>query len=313
MSAQVNFEKLRRRVGTAHLRRRLNLQATYMARIYGGGLVHFHIENLRWSFYLLKWLLRLMGLYARARRNALAPVIRHNTVTLASLPKAFEGFRLLHLTDLHADLDPEFIPAVVERLKTLEYDACVLTGDYRMLTFGPYDPAMDGMRRLMAAIRAPVYAVLGNHDFIEMAADLEAMGVQLLLNESVPLTRDGDRIWLAGVDDPHYYEVANVKKAARRIPPRGISILLSHSPETYKHAADHGFDVMLCGHTHGGQICLPGGVMILRHSRCPRRLCGGAWQYGRLQGYTSRGTGSSGLAARFNCPPEIVVHRLMRA
>ena len=189
----------------------------------------------------------------------------------------------------------------------------MLTGDYRMLTFGPYDAAMDGMRRLLAAIKTPVYAVLGNHDFIEMAADLEAMGVRMLFNESVPITREGETIWLAGVDDPHSYEVANLKKAARKIPRQAVSILLSHSPEIYKDAASHGFAFMLSGHTHGGQICLPGGVMVLKNSRCARRVCSGAWQQGAMIGYTSRGTGSSGLAARFNCPAEIVVHHLAGA
>ena len=123
MPPEVDFERLRKRIGTAHLRRRLIRQTTHVARVFGGGLVHFHVENLQWSYYVLKWLLRLVGMYARGHRNALTPVIRHNPVGLTGLPKAFAGFRLLHLSDLHADLDAEFIPALVQQLSTLEYDA----------------------------------------------------------------------------------------------------------------------------------------------------------------------------------------------
>jgi predicted MPP superfamily phosphohydrolase len=189
---------------------------------------------------------------------------------------------------------------------------CVMTGDYRMLTSGPYDTAMDGMRLLRAAIAAPVNAVLGNHDFIEMSADLEEMGVRMLINESVAIERAGERIWIAGVDDAHFYEADDIDRAAQGVPKGACSILLSHSPEVYKHAAACGFALMLCGHTHGGQICLPGGAMILKNSRCPRRFCRGAWQHESMAGYTSRGTGTSGIPVRFNSPAEIVVHHLTR-
>jgi len=136
------------------------------------------------------------------------------------------------------------------------------------------------------------------------------MGIHVLLNESVALERDGAAIHLAGIDDAHYYQVDNIEKAAHDIPSEAISILLSHTPEAYRHAAHAGFRLMLCGHTHGGQICLPGGIPVITDADCPRALAAGPWKYHDLVGYTSVGAGASIVDVRLNCPPEITLHRL---
>jgi hypothetical protein len=81
----------------------------------------------------------------------------------------------------------------------------------------------------------------------------------------------------------------------------------------YRHAAYARFDAMLCGHTHGGQICLPGGIPLILNANAPRALCNGPWRYGRLQGYTSVGAGACIVDVRLNCPPEITLHTLRRA
>lgn len=90
------------------------------------------------------------------------------------------------------------------------------------------------------------------------------------------------------------------------------AILLSHSPETWREAAALKFDLLLAGHTHGGQLCLPGGMPLVRNAPVPRRLLAGPWTEGTLTGYTSRGTGACGVAARLFCPPEITLHTLRR-
>jgi predicted MPP superfamily phosphohydrolase len=155
--------------------------------------------------------------------------------------------------------------------------------------------------------------VLGNHDTIRMVPELESMGVEVLLNESVILARGGDVIHLAGVDDAHYYRVDNIEKAAEGIPLEAVSILLSHTPEIYRQAAHSGFDLFFCGHTHGGQICLPGGYPVTLDARCPRRLGYGNWQHGKMLGYTTAGAGTSIVEVRINCLPEIVLHTLVRS
>ncbi len=145
------------------------------------------------------------------------------------------------------------------------------------------------------------------------AEDLKVAGAMtVLLNEALALRRGDQALWLAGIDDPHYYRADNLEKTCERIPEDAVSVLLAHSPEIFRNAAHAGFDVMLCGHTHGGQVCLPGGVPLYTNARCPRALCAGAWRFGDLIGYTSAGSGVSVSDVRFNCPPEITVHRLTR-
>jgi len=177
-------------------------------------------------------------------------------------------------------------------------------------TYGDFDAAIAALATVRPHLRGPVYAILGNHDSIRMVPGIEALEITLLLNEAVILERDGARIHLAGIDDPHYYQVDNFDKAADHVPPEEVSILLSHSPETYRHAAHANFDLMLSGHTHGGQICLPGGIALMTNADCPRRFCRGAWRYHTMQGYTSTGSGASVVGVRYNCPPEITLHHL---
>ena len=159
-------------------------------------------------------------------------------------------------------------------------------------------------------LSGPVYGILGNHDTIRMVPGLEALDIRLLLNESVTLDRDGAGFHLAGIDDPHYYRADNLEKATDGLPLDDVRILLAHSPEIYRNAAYSGFDLMLSGHTHGGQICLPGGIPMMCNARCPRAFCAGPWRYRGMQGYTSRGSGVSVVDVRLNCPPEVTLHRL---
>jgi len=126
----------------------------------------------------------------------------------------------------------------------------------------------------------------------------------------VALERGGDTIYLAGIDDPHYYRADNLEKAADGVPGDAVSILLAHSPEIYQHAAHADFDVMLCGHTHAGQICLPGGIPLMCNASCPRAFCAGAWSHHGLAGYTAAGSGACVVDVRINCPPEITLHHL---
>jgi predicted MPP superfamily phosphohydrolase len=304
-------ERLSRRVGRLHLRQRRGIQREHVAQIFGRGRNFFHIENWYSIHALMRAALKTTGLYGRGRRNAAAMRIRANDVIIPGLPEAFDGFRLLHLSDIHLDMEQEISHAMAEKVRDAEYDLCVITGDFRARTHGEYKSVVDAMAGLRVHIDRPVYGVLGNHDFIEMVPDLEALDMRILLNEAVTIEREGDIIHLAGIDDPHYYRADNLEKASDGIPADATSILLAHSPEIYRHAAYAGFDLMLCGHTHGGQICLPGGIPLTYNADCPRALGKGAWRWEGLQGYTSTGAGSCVVPVRYNCPPEITVHRLL--
>ncbi|MCB1800951.1 MAG: metallophosphoesterase family protein [Gammaproteobacteria bacterium] len=307
------LQQLERRLGPVHARQRLGIEQEGEQRVFGGGLNFFHPENW-YSFHAwIRYALRLSGLYWLGHRNTLNIQVRSNEVFLHGLPPTFDGFTVLHLTDLHADLNPPAISALAELLAGLTYDICVLTGDYRAQTSGPCEPALNEIAALCTQLSQPIYGVFGNHDSIRMLPALESMGINMLLNEHVELKRGTDSLYLVGVDDAHYYRVDNVAGAAADVPLDAVSILLSHTPEIYRQAAHAGFDLMLCGHTHGGQICLPGGIPLVLDAKCPRYMGAGAWQYRDMHGYTSVGAGSCIVPVRLNCPPEVVLHRLRKA
>lgn len=305
---------LEQRIGRAHLRQRLGLEEDHEVFCFDRAGAHFFYPENWYSVHgLIRYALRVAGLYDRAQRNARTIRIIRNPLYVRGLPRPFEGLRILQLSDLHTDLDPRITSAIAGRVREVEYDLCVLTGDYRALTYGPFDATLEALGSIRVGLKGPVYAVLGNHDSIRMVAGIEAMGIRVLLNELVTLEQDGASLHLAGIDDAHYYQVHNIHHTVAKIPPDGVSLLLSHTPEVYRHAAHAGFQAMLAGHTHGGQICLPGGYALTWDARCPRRLAAGPWIYGAMTGYTSVGSGSSVVNARLNCLPEITVHELRRA
>jgi predicted MPP superfamily phosphohydrolase len=209
-------------------------------------------------------------------------------------------------------MDPGIVPAVARALGDWDYDAVVLTGDYRAHTRHEWQSALDACRELTKALRpaVPVFAVLGNHDPLEMVSGLEALGWRLLLNEAAPWRIPGGELWIGGVDDDHTYQTADVARAQAAVPPEACALLLSHTPATYARAAQAGFAGQLSGHTHGGQICLPGGLSPVNNARAPRRVMRGQWTQGAMAGYTSRGAGACRLPVRFFCPPEVTRHTL---
>jgi hypothetical protein len=303
-------ELLEKRLGRLHARLRLGIEKDHEAQVFGQGINYFHIENSPLSHFVIRACLKLTGLYGRGCRNAAKIELRNNYIRSNQLPKAFDGFTILHLSDLHVDMNKEAITRLTAMLAETTYDICVLTGDYRGKTFGPYEAALAGMSRVCAQLKRPIYGVLGNHDTIRMVPGLEAMGIRMLLNECVTIERGNQRMHLAGIDDAHFYRVDNLEKAASGIPSDEFSILLSHTPEIYRQAAHADFNVLLSGHTHGGQICLPGRIPITLDSILPRRMGSGPWKYHGMIGYTSVGVGSSVVPVRFNCPPEITLHHL---
>jgi uncharacterized protein len=296
--------------GRLYAKQRLGIETDHEAQIFGQGLTFFHIENWYSAHSIIRILFKLTGLYRRGQANAARVQVRYNNIRFKTLPPAFNGLTLLHMSDFHADMNDGAMRMLEEILPALSYDLCVLTGDYRGATFGKFDDALARMRPVLGHIKRPVYGVLGNHDTIRMVPDLEAMGVRMLLNECEPIKRGDATIYLAGIDDAHYFRVDNIEKAASSIPHEAFSILLSHTPEIYRQAAHAGFNLLLSGHTHGGQICLPGSIPLTLDSVLPRRFGAGGWEYHDMAGYTSTGVGCSIIAVRINCSPEITLHHL---
>ncbi len=303
--------RLEARLGRVHARQRLGIESDQTAHVFRRGRSLFHPENWYSFAAFIRASMRLVGVYQRARRNARAITVVHHAAALDGLPEAFRGFRILQLSDLHIDVSEETAHAIMAAVREVEYDLCVLTGDYRFLTTGRLDTTLHNMARLRSHIATDVYAVLGNHDSVLMLPELEDMGIRVLMNEHVVIERAGERLYLAGIDDAHFFGVENFEKALEDVPPDATTVLLSHTPEVYRQAAHSDVDLMLCGHTHGGQICLPGGVPVMLDARIPRSLGRGSWRYGTLLGYTSAGAGTSIAEVRLNCPAEITVHTLL--
>jgi predicted MPP superfamily phosphohydrolase len=306
------LHQLEKRLGPLHARQRLGIERDHEAQVFGQGLTFFHLENAALAPAIIATALKLTGLYWRARQNAERVTVKRNELKFAALPERFDGYTILHISDMHVDTSEAAMERLVALVDGLHYDLCVLTGDYRGKTFGPFDAALAGVAKVRARLKPPVYGVLGNHDTIQMVPAMEAMGIKMLLNECEMIARDSERVYLAGIDDAHFFRVDNIEKAAAQIPKGAFSILLSHTPEIYRQAAHANFDLMLCGHTHGGQLCLPGSIPIKLEAVLPRRMGAGAWHYRDMSGYTSVGAGSSVIAVRLNCPPEVTLHRLRR-
>jgi len=303
-------EKLEQRLGRVHARQRLGMELGHERHIFGQGINFFHPENWYSIHSVIRTALKLTGLYWRGNRNTQRVQIRHNRIPLPNLPPLFDGFTILHISDPHVDMNPGAMQRLSELLPNLKYDICVLTGDYRGQTAGPFEAAMQGLAQVRPCLKDPVYGLLGNHDTIRMVPRLEEMGIRMLLNESETILRGNQRIHLAGIDDAHYYRADNIEKAASQIPQDEFSILLSHTPEIYRQAAHADFNLLLSGHTHGGQVCLPGSIPITLDSVLPRHMGSGPWKYDTMVGYTSVGVGASIVEVRFNCPPEITLHHL---
>jgi predicted MPP superfamily phosphohydrolase len=242
------YQRLEQRIGRDHLKKRVGRQVDSAAKFYAkGGYASFHLENVELLPVILKFLLKMLLLYRRGKENALDYRVEHVRVIIENLPPEFNGFRLLQLSDTHADGIADGGRKLVSILERIEADLCVLTGDFRFLTQDVYGPALQRTATLVRAIEAPlgVYGILGNHDFIEFAPVLEDAGINMLLNEAVPIRKNGAEIWLAGIDDAHLYDCHDITKALALVPDDTPAILLSHTPETYAEAAQAGVDYIL--------------------------------------------------------------------
>jgi hypothetical protein len=257
--------------------------------------------------------IRVIGLHGRGRRNAADLVMTRHELTFADLPEPFDGFTILQLTDLHLDVLAETTDAALGLAAGLEIDLCVLTGDYRRRIDGPHHHILPPMSDLIGGLSARhgIHAVLGNHDCADMVEDFEALGIRVLINEYVAIARGGARLHISGTDDVHYYYTDGAR-AVLDATPDGFKIALVHSAEFADAAAEAGFHLYLAGHTHGGQVCLPGGRAIITHLTRHKGYAQGLWRHGRMIGYTSTGVGVSALPIRFNSRGEVALFTLRR-
>jgi uncharacterized protein len=189
------LRRLETRLGPLHAQLRLGMEREHEAQAFGQGLSFLHLENLPLMQAMIEIALRVTGTYWLGRANAGKVQVRRN------MPNAFDGFTILHLSDLHVNLSGPAMQRAAELAHALDYDVCVLTGDYRGGTHGDCRPCLEGVARLREALRGDIYAVLGNHDSITMVPDLEALGIRMLLNECVAIDRGEALILSRGAGD----------------------------------------------------------------------------------------------------------------
>jgi len=236
---------------------------------------------------------------------------------LARLPKEFDGFTIAQLSDFHYD---EFsvtpIQKAIRIVNSLEPDLVVLTGDFvttSMFVTGPEPEAAKAAEpcaRLLHDLRSHLgsFAVLGNHDVAAdahfIAEALEGQGISVLRNRSQVIERKQARLWLCGLDtvDRH----PQLDQALREVPSHGCVVLCIHEPDFADRASRYPVDLQLSGHSHGGQIWIPGiGAPWL--PAYGRKYPRGRYQVGGLPLYTNIGLGTIRLPMRVNCVPEVTL------
>ena len=251
--------------------------------------------------------------------------VRRVSVPLPTLPAALDGLTIGQLSDLHRGpyVSEEHIRRAAEIAASLQPDVIVLTGDFVSVSARYAASCMDALAGLRA--RDGLFAVLGNHDYwtgevraVQQA--IERRGVEVLANHSVRLRRGGAEWWLCGVDDV-WSGRPDLDAALRRIPEEDFKILLCHEPDFADTAARAGIPLVLSGHTHGGQVIVPGiGPIVLppygeKYPIGLRRVQGsGTLVYTNVGvGLIAWELGPMALAVRWNCPPEVTLLTLRRA
>lgn len=236
------------------------------------------------------------------------PEITEMDIHIRRLNAGLDGLRIVQLTDIHHSLYTplEDVERAVRMTNHLEPDLIALTGDY--VTFSPTYiwPVAQVLGRLRA--RLGVFAVLGNHDFQvdadEMTHALEAHHIHVLRNAHYAVQSGHARLWLVGVDDL-WWSADDLEAGMRHVPARDPKILLCHNPVGIRMAAEHHIDLVLSGHTHGGQVRLPVVGALYTRSKLGKRFISGWNRLDGTQIYVSRGIGKVLLPVRVGCPPEI--------
>jgi uncharacterized protein len=250
------------------------------------------------------------------------PHLVRKDIRLRRWPEHLDGFNIALLSDFH--YDPYFsihpIRAAVGMVNALRPDLVVLTGDFVSVPFlGDHEKAADAAEpcaQLLRELQAPhgLWAVMGNHDSFtdpdRVTSALRAVGIQVLVNQSVPIERNSGRFWLSGVDDV-LGKTADLDKTLHVVPTGEATVLLAHEPDYADRVMRHPVDLQLSGHSHGGQVRLPFLPPIYLPDLA-RKYVWGLYNIGELTLYTNAGIGTVQIPVRLNCPPEVTLITLRR-
>jgi predicted MPP superfamily phosphohydrolase len=247
-------------------------------------------------------------------------------IGIANLPGPFANYRIVQISDIHFDeyTEPAFLRRIVAHVNSLGADLVLLTGDF--VSYGPLSidysrGAVYRCAEILRGLTCPLrFGVLGNHDLVvsgRVVTDaLSRASIPVLSNRFLPIERGGQRLWLAGVDDPSVGR-ANLDRALPVFTgsnqPAAPVLLMCHSPDyadvVRAHPRGASVALMLSGHSHGGQVRIPF-LPPLTLPPMGEKYFEGHFRWNQLQLYVNRGIGTTGLPFRLNCPPEITVFTL---
>ena len=245
------------------------------------------------------------------------------TVSSAKLPQSFDGYRIAHVSDLHNAEMGKDNEKLLTILRDADPDMIAITGDLIDSRSTNVEIALNFIREAVKI--APCYYVTGNHEarvneYDELKSGMEAAGVTVLEDAKFKISIDGETIMLIGINDPSYQTdylfgdaqtVVDTKLTELHSDSDGYTILLSHRPELFDTYADHGIDLVLSGHAHGGQFRLPfiGGLVAPNQGLFPE-YDAGIYTEGNTNMFVSRGVGNSILPFRINNRPEVILIEL---
>jgi predicted MPP superfamily phosphohydrolase len=236
--------------------------------------------------------------------------ITRPTLALPVLPQPFDGVRVAFLTDLHHGpyTDLAFLTGAVRSALSLQPDVILLGGDYCLREAKYIRPVFEVLRELNAPLG--VFGVMGNHDYAhgpdETRREMRRAGITELTNEGVWLKRGDGRLRLAGVDDL-WWGKPDAGVALGDATSTDACLLISHNPDFAETLRDPRVGLVLSGHTHGGQVVVPGMVNPFIPSRYADKYAQGLVDAPAVKVYVSRGLGATGLPVRYNCPPELTL------
>ncbi len=231
-------------------------------------------------------------------------------VKIKNLPFTFHNYRIINLTDIHLGqwISPEYLSGVVDYVNSLNPDMITLTGDYVSYILEGYeDDLLDSFKRLKA--KDGKFAVLGNHDHWadadEIRKILKKSNIVDLSNDVYTLEKDGEKLNISGVDSLTV-GADDFDKVLEKLPSDGASILLVHEPDFAKISSKTGrFDLQMSGHSHGGQLVIPGVKTTPFRCSYSFKYPVGAYNVDNMIQYTSKGLGTNSFWLRINCKPEI--------
>ena len=249
---------------------------------------------------ILTFFLRVFGFLKKGEQNALDIKKNEQIFYFEKLPEEFDGFKILHLSDLHLDSLGGITDKIVSLVAGETFDICVMTGDYRFHTQGNYKQVIEPLKKITSQIKSRhgILAVLGNHDTCRIVNFEEELKVKFLINESFEILKNNEKLIFSGTDDPFKYFTQSAVDALTE-KHDGFKVALVHTSELSDSASQNGYSLYLCGHTHAGQICLPGGIPLVTHQYEGRKFYKGVWHLNGMTGFTSPGCGVSGIPIRF--------------